>query len=256
MSNSPFHRVQFFAGLLGALIVSDASARAGLTVVPTRVELRSPEASQQILVTATDSVGRAVDVTRRAEMSVDGSVAFVEDGGLLRPLGEGSATITVRFEGEQARIPVHVTGLKNPAPVSFRNEVIPILTKSSCNSGGCHGKAEGQAGFKLSIFGFDTAADHASLTKESRGRRVLPAQPAESLLLKKATSETPHGGGRKIELGSYRYRRVLRWITEGAAIDADDSTIGQIVRLEVEPTERRLLSGGNQQLQVTAINGR
>ena len=42
---------------------------------------------------------------------------------------------------------------------------------------GCHGKAEGQNGFKLSVFGFDPEADFATLTKESRGRRVFPAAP-------------------------------------------------------------------------------
>ena len=255
MCNSSFDQRYILVALVTAFVLAESCpAHAELVASPAAIDLRSPESSQQLLVTTTDSNGRTIDVTLRAEMAGDAKVAFVEDGGLVRPLSEGEAVITIRYANQETRVPVRVSGLKSPAPVSFRNEVIPILTKSSCNSGGCHGKAEGQAGFKLSIFGFDTAADHASLTKESRGRRVLLAQPAESLLLKKATSETPHGGGRKIEFGSYRYKRVLRWIAEGAAMDTSDSTVGQIVRVEVEPSERILFAGGTQQLRVTAID--
>ena len=38
--------------------------------------------------------------------------------------------------------------------VRFGTDVVPILTKLGCDSGGCHGKATGQNGFKLSLFGF------------------------------------------------------------------------------------------------------
>ena len=49
--------------------------------------------------------------------------------------------------------------------VSFRNQVLPVLTKHGCNSGGCHGRGSGQNGFKLSLFGFDPAADYAALVR-------------------------------------------------------------------------------------------
>ena len=58
-------------------------------------------------------------------------------------------------------------------PVHFANDVVPILSRFGCNSSGCHGKAEGQNGFKLSVFGFDPEADHRALTMEGRGRRVF-----------------------------------------------------------------------------------
>ena len=32
---------------------------------------------------------------------------------------------------------------------SFRNDVLPILSKAGCNGGGCHGKAAGQNGLTL-----------------------------------------------------------------------------------------------------------
>ena len=46
-----------------------------------------------------------------------------------------------------------------------------------------YGKAEGQNGFKLSVFGFDPDADYDALTKEGRGRRAFPLAPDRSLLL-------------------------------------------------------------------------
>ena len=66
------------------------------------------------------------------------------------------------------------------------------------NASGCHGKAEGQNGFKLSVFGFDPAADYASLVKEGRGRRLLPAAPEMSLLVRKMSGSMAHGGGTRI----------------------------------------------------------
>src|SRR6185295_17222323 len=39
--------------------------------------------------------------------------------------------------------------------IDFRNDIEPILSRHGCNAGGCHGKASGQNGFKLWLFGFD-----------------------------------------------------------------------------------------------------
>src|SRR4051794_33852010 len=70
-------------------------------------------------------------------------------------------------------------------PVHFVNDVMPLFSKYGCNSAGCHGKASGQNGFKLSVFGYDADADYAALVKEARGRRVFPSAPDQSLLLLK-----------------------------------------------------------------------
>src|SRR5689334_5035390 len=95
-------------------------------------------------------------------------------------------------------------------PVSFRNEVVPILTKNGCNGGGCHGKSEGQNGFKLSLLGFEPTEDYEHLVFESRGRRLMPSAPEYSLLLRKATGELPHGGGARMERGSPEYQTLVR----------------------------------------------
>jgi hypothetical protein len=100
--------------------------------------------------------------------------------------------------------------------VSFELEVQPILAARGCSGGACHGKARGQNGFKLSLLGFDADFDYAALTKHARGRRIFPAVPQESLLLRKATAAVPHGGGMRFQQGSDEYRTLLRWIAGGA----------------------------------------
>ena len=229
-----------------------------LHVSPSRITLDSPESRQQLLVGLTSSDGFHRDLTRQANYTCSNSrVALVTQNGQVIPLSEGKATITVRIKDRQSKIPfekipVTVTGLDQPRQVSFRHEVLPILTKASCNSGGCHGKAEGQNGFKLSIFGFDPSADHEALVKEGRGRRISLASPESSLLLLKATAEMPHGGGAKIKPDSIWSRRLQRWIAEGAQLD--DVNAPQVASLEVSPSHVVMRPNSRQQIQVTAID--
>jgi hypothetical protein len=233
------------------LTAACAAARADVVVTPASVRLDSPEASQQLLVTVR-AAGGAWDSTRDAAYEVtDPAVAAVDSAGMVTPRAEGRTAVRVRAAGATTVVPVEVGGLRSPRPVSFDQEVIPLLTKASCNGGGCHGKAEGQQGFKLSVFGFDPAADHAAIVTASRGRRVFPASPENSLLLLKASGRVPHGGGRKVDEGSLPYRRLLRWLAEGA--NADGSTAPTVASLEVEPSQRTLALGGRQQLRVTAV---
>src|SRR5262245_3015755 len=49
---------------------------------------------------------------------------------------------------------------------SFRNHVIPVLTKLGCNSGACHGAAAGKAGFKLTLRGYDPELDYNVLSRQ------------------------------------------------------------------------------------------
>src|SRR5947208_12944850 len=90
-------------------------------------------------------------------------------------------------------------------PVYFNTDVVPLLTKLGCNSGGCHGKATGQNGFKLSLLGYEPDLDYDALVQEARGRRILPSAPRSSLLLLKATGTLAHGGGKRLTVGSQDY---------------------------------------------------
>jgi hypothetical protein len=132
----------------------------------------------------------------------------------------------------------------------FENDILPILSRYGCNSSGCHGKAEGQGGFKLSVFGSDPEADHAALTKEGRGRRVFPAKPEESLLLRKGTGRTAHGGGTKLPFGGEDYNTLRDWIRAGTPLGSPDAPT--VIALRVEPAERVMAPKAEQQLKVFA----
>ncbi len=95
------------------------------------------------------------------------------------------------------------------APISFRNQVIPVLTKAGCNSGACHGAAAGKNGFGLTLRGYDPAADYDTITRQAGGRRVNKIEPAKSLILLKPTETVPHMGGTRFKVGLARIRHCL-----------------------------------------------
>ncbi len=137
-----------------------------------------------------------------------------------------------------------------PRTLNFANDIMPILTKSGCNSGGCHGKASGQNGFKLSLLGFEPQEDYEHIVKEARGRRIFPAAPQQSLLLTKGTAQLPHGGGKKLDPKSEDYQDLVRWIREGMPYGKD--TDPKMVSISVEPAVLTMPLNGSQQLKVTA----
>jgi hypothetical protein len=135
-------------------------------------------------------------------------------------------------------------------PFHFENDILPVLGRYGCNSSGCHGKSDGQGGFKLSVFGSDPEADHAALTKEARGRRLNVAAPDESLLLRKGTGRTAHGGGSKLPFGGDDYRTLRDWIAAGTPLGSPDAPT--VVALRVEPVEGVLSPKAERQLKVFA----
>ena len=100
--------------------------------------------------------------------------------------------------------------------VSFRNEVVPLLTKLGCNQGACHGSQHGKGGFKLSLLGFEPEVDYTAIVKSAEERRVTPFAPEESLLLLKPTLAVAHGGGKRMEADSPAYRLLTLWLEQGA----------------------------------------
>ncbi len=224
-----------------------------LRLVPATMRMAEPESSDQLLVWGQPASGSEFDLTGTARYTAaPEGIVHVSTSGQVTPLHDGLAEIRVDYGTVSASLTVEVAGLAQPTPVSFQRDVIPILSKASCNSGGCHGKAEGQNGFKLSVFGFDTRGDHQALTMEAHGRRISRPTPDRSLLLLKATAKVPHGGGRKIEYGSRWHRMLQRWIAEGATFDAEVKEVATLI--EVEPTQITLAPHGSQQMRVIAIS--
>ena len=244
-------RVQCLA-LAAAFVASPAFAQGPLTVQPDAVTLADPFARRQLLV---ESNGQ--DATRSAKfVSSQPSIASVDESGYVLPIADGTAEISITVNGQTSKVPVMVKGMANGRAVDFSTEIVPLLSRFGCNAGGCHGKQGGQNGFQLSLFGFDTEFDYSALVKEARGRRVNVSNAAGSLLLRKAVGSVPHGGGRRIEVGSEPYRLLLSWVE--ASAPASSSEVPHVTKLHVLPKERVLSAGlggrgsSSQQLAVIA----
>ena len=154
------------------------------------------------------------------------------------PAGESdSATVAKGSRGE-------------PVP-SFRNDVLPVLTKVGCNSGGCHGALAGKGGLKLSLRGYDPEADYFVLTRQALGRRIDLDQPHESLMLVKPTTALPHGGGHRIDEGSEEYDILYHWIRGGAPPPLPNDPVVEAIR--VHPATARLKPKATFQVTVKAV---
>ncbi|HZV07248.1 MAG TPA: DUF1549 and DUF1553 domain-containing protein [Gemmataceae bacterium] len=133
-----------------------------------------------------------------------------------------------------------------PKSVGFDRHVEGLIGRLGCNAGTCHGSTKGKGGLRLSLFGADPAKDHATLLE---GGRIDRDSPAESLLLRKPIGQVKHGGGRRIETGSWEFQVVLRWIEQGAK-RGQGASVRQLI---VTPTEVRLTGpGGGGDLRATA----
>ena len=227
------------------LLLPAAGTNAVLTI-------HGADARQQILATATLTNGELRDFTRDVTYTTaPAGIVTVSPTGRLAPLADGTATITAREPGGRtATAKVTVADFANTARINFPNQIVPIFTKTGCNGGGCHGKAAGQNGFKLSLLGFEPTEDYEHLTREARGRRIFPAAPERSLLLQKGTALLPHGGGKRLEVDSDDYKLLVRWITQG--MPYGPSTDPTVERVEVIPAERSLPRDGEQQMVVLA----
>ena len=134
--------------------------------------------------------------------------------------------------------------------VTFRREVMVVLSKAGCNQGTCHGNFNGKNGFRLSLRGQDPAFDFNSLLRDQFSRRLNFEQPDESLLLLKAVAAVPHGGGRRFRPDSPEYEILRQWIADGAK---DVRDLPKLVKVEVSPREQFLVAPEHSvQLKVTA----
>ncbi|HZN34083.1 MAG TPA: DUF1549 domain-containing protein [Pirellulaceae bacterium] len=116
----------------------------------------------------------------------------------------------------------------------FQRHIVPLLGTLGCNGRACHGSFQGQGGFRLSLFGYDFAADHAALTEGDEPRVDLKS-PAGSLALQKPTLAIDHDGGQRMKLGSWQYQLLRQWIEAGAKPVAKDAA--EFVALDVQPPE-------------------
>ena len=216
-----------------------------------RVVLDGSDARQQLLVTESLPDGFLVDHTRTVRVTTRPEGLVRVTNGLVEPVLNGVGQITVETEtGEKASIPFEVKNAALEKQVNFSNSIVPLFTKHGCNGGGCHGKSGGQNGFKLSLLGFEPPEDYEYLLREARGRRIFPAAPERSLLLLKASGQLPHGGGSRIDAGSFDYKMIVKWMRQG--MPYGKPTDPKLDAIEVHPAERVMKPGAQQQLVVLA----
>jgi hypothetical protein len=224
-------------------------------VVPATVTLSGVRDARQLVVSGKYADGTARDLTGVVEAKVEpAGIVEVQEGLFLRPKKDGTATVIVTANGKESRIPVTVSGMDKPAPVSFRRDVIASMNVGGCNAGACHGTPSGKNGFKLSLRGFDPAADFLQLTRDQFGRRTGKHNPEASLVLMKGIGAVPHEGGQRFGATSVPGEMMTAWLAEGLKDDA--ATLPPLKKIEVTPAARLLKAPSKwQQLAVVGTFG-
>jgi len=231
-----------------------AQAPAALQILPPELQIDDASDTQRVVVLGQTATGVTVDVTGRVHWELaDASLAEVRaTAGTVRLAGrrDGETVLVAKLDGLQARATVRVRSSALQPPVSFTNEVLPILTRSGCNAGSCHGAAAGKNGFQLSLFAFDPERDHRMLTRDLRGRRIDLAQPDQSLILQKPGALVPHQGGKKLPVDGELHERVRAWIAGGAVNDR--KAAATLLGIDLMPASAVALAGTVLPLQVRA----
>ncbi len=222
-------------------------------ISPAGSEILAGDPGVQLVVSRTDAAATIRDLTATTTWKAEpAGIVDVSPSGYVRPTGVGKVEIVGQVAGLTNPIRTVVT-VADPAARSwnFAEDIEPQLTRLGCNTGGCHGRLDGQNGFHLSLFGYDAEGDHRAITRDAVGRRVNAFRPEASLFLTKATGSVPHGGGMKLTPGSEPYRTMLGWIKAGAPL-ASAQNHGRMTNLTVEPGNTRLDEPGPRQLRVVA----
>jgi hypothetical protein len=251
--------IAWVASPLFAALPTDPSAQAQvigqplcLTVQPKILTLNGSRDRQQILVTSHYADGSVRDLTPLCDLASEApDIAQAESGGYLVPRKDGATTLRVHAGGQTVQVPVIVKDLENPQPISFRHEFIAALNVGGCNQGACHGTPSGKNGFRLSLRGYDPAADYLQLTRDVLGRRTDRLDPGASLILQKALARVPHEGGLRFPPASVPAQIFQSWLAEGLRDDPAD--LPALQGIEVLPGSRVLSEPARwQQLAVHA----
>jgi hypothetical protein len=227
-------------------------------ILPERPRLRLDGRGLQPILHEVVGSDRVKDWTAEASWQAEpaGIVEVEPAGGYLRAVRAGKARLMAQIGGhEVGSIEVVVDPWpESGRPWSFRDDVLPILTRQGCNSGGCHGKAGGQGGLALSFLGYDPEADRRSIAVDASsrgGKRIDPDDPESSLLLQKAAGQVPHRGGIRLAATEPGFDVIRDWIEAGAP-ERSGAEPEQAVRVTAEPRQVRLAAPGPAVVRVVA----
>ena len=253
--------------LLALLLAAIASAADPVAVrlVPATFELHRQGAAQQLLLLAEYPDGTTQDLTDTAQWSANAPAGLVTANANPGPVHVNATHGKLRASANG-----RIETAAGPAEFRFRSAIGSILTKRGCNSPACHGGVKGRGGFKLSAASLFPQDDYEWIvkggeyqvlspeSKSARTPRINLQKPAESLLLRKATGATPHGGGKRFAVDSPEYRAITAWIQQGAPFGPPDDDTSRVTALEVYPKILALEKNRQHRLLVTAVmaNGR
>jgi hypothetical protein len=227
-----------------AVAIAVPPAAPAVAIAPASWTLRPGDDGLQFLALP----AAAGAITWRA---VPDGVLAIERDGYARARAAGRARVEAVVGGATVGTAEVTVDAGADRPWDFATDIVPIFTRYGCNTGGCHGRAAGQNGFHLSLFGYDAAGDYQAVTRGAGGRRVDAIAPGESLLVRKATGRTPHVGGRRLPPDSDACRTLVEWVRAGAP-EARGAAHGAVVAVTVEPPRVVLDAPRAQQLRVVA----
>ncbi len=221
-----------------------------LSVFPEQIQLDTARDYQAFIAVVRRPDDVTLDVTETAHWKLaDEKFAKIE-GNKVVPLADGETELVCDFGSTQIRVPVKVSRSKEMLPVSFEKDIVPIMTRSGCNTGSCHGAARGKDGFMISLFGYDPPGDYKRITREIGMRRINLAVPEDSLFLTKSIGKVPHTGGKLFDEDSVYYKTILEWLQAGHAADATPPP--SVANLEVYPTQS-VIEGADSKQRFIAV---
>jgi hypothetical protein len=210
---------------------------ASLVVQPATLTLVGPRSRQQLVVTGRYADGSIRDLTALCSLSCEAKdLVRIDKGAYVRPARNGTSTLLVKAGRLIAKVAVTVKDFDKPQPISFRNDLVAAMNVGGCNAGACHGTPSGKNGFKLSLRGFDPAADFQQLTRDVLARRTDRVRPTASLILQKALGRVPHEGGQRFLPRSLPGQVMRDWLTEG--LRDDPAKLPGVKSIDVLPGSR------------------
>lgn len=242
---------------LAALCATPARAQdpvllpASILVQPAALELKHHRQPHSLQVLGASTDGYSIDLRSRAKFaSADPKIATVDERGWVHPNANGQTQITITALGQTRTVPVKVQLPAAEPPISFRHEVMAVLSRSGCNQGACHGYSLGKNGFKLSLRGADPEPDYFAIARDLNSRRVNFQNAEASLIVAKARGDVPHEGGVRFTRGSLANELLVKWIQQGTPSDLADKA--QVTGVRLVPDKVVLRPGQKHRLQCLA----
>ncbi|HEX4607628.1 MAG TPA: hypothetical protein VH092_05420, partial [Urbifossiella sp.] len=244
-------RVAALAAVLVFAPPVPAQEPATVAVSPASVTIRHHRHPHSLQVLGRSADGYSLDLHAAASYAIaDPKVATVDAAGWVRPVTNGTTTVSVTIAGKTTTVPITVQLPPAEPATSFRHEVMPVLSRAGCNMGACHGYSLGKNGFKLSLRGESPEQDFPAIVRGAAGRRINYLSPEASLLIAKGRGDAAHEGGMRFTRGSLADDILTRWVRDGTPGDLADPA--RVVRVRLVPDVLVMKPGQRHQLQLIA----